>query len=153
MIGRKAFLSTTAAALAGGSAAAINSMNPMQGAMNFSMQAVFDDPNVDNEILGRDLRFRDMFALPSFMQVPEVPIVSDIRRARQYLDSPVIRAGAFHEYKGRTNDQLAGNLIDRGYSREFYPHSMVPYVPSVVKRDNLASGDMVFGQYNLRHGF
>lgn len=156
--------------------AAINSLNPMEGARDMAMNVAFSDKmtkgeDVDNMILGRNLRPREMFGgapwdnLPGFQQAYNAgnkvqhfkDAFSETSRSNfSYYDNinGVNQLSKSHQAKANVIEQAQNDVSSLGYTDDAYAAGLMdlPYAPRSRRSGVYAEGDMVMGLYNSRFG-
>lgn len=170
-----------AAAIPIGAGAAIYNQHPVQGAINNFEDMAFYDPyledagiqgrDVDNMILGRDIRFGDIFDLP-LVNDPRKWNVGGLPSMRQLEDAfapqNISNLASYNKVQDKTL-ALAANKYDTEYARAYGNDAPyrgggsdpywdqafgIPYtddgVNNSMTRGGAASGDIVFGMYNKR---
>lgn len=164
-VGRKSTL-----ALAGlGATAGIAGSNISEKSFDMYSEAMLGNAQVDRAILGTDIGWGTLVGLdPNPLHHIGIPPM-------QYIN-PTIIGDAFMDDGGRkASEQLAQRNVDEGVSRYPIPNSIYEYQASVQrtgvaadddyygynfpapvtrrrKRDYGATGDIVFGAYNMRMG-
>ena len=165
-IGKRSALKKTA--IAGGLLAAVGAGvaqgDPIQHSMNAAQEVAFGTDQIDNMILGADLRFRDFF--------PNVAGIGPGRTNALGLLNPKENAASmfsrrtfnkvpfnYSKINEEKNAQIAMQAAEypfqemgdeiRGYSQ--YAGSTFPQRSTTRSWDS-ASGDIVLGSYNLRRG-
>ena len=164
-LGKSSKLKKTA--MAGGLMAAVGygaaQGDPIQHTMNATQEAIFDTDQVDNMILGTDLRARDFF--PGFMGMtsvqgliqPKENVAGGPFSKRRFNKTPFSYSQVKQEQVDKINqsaaeypfDTVGGDNQQRGYSQN--PGSSFPQRMTNRSWDS-ATGDIVLGSYNLRRG-
>lgn len=171
----KGRLAAPVAAL-GAAALAIHGMHPIQGATNLALNVAFGDKqtngeDVDNMILGRDLRPREVFGgapwdnLPGLKQMHNFGVqvdnlkdaFSETNRANYgYYDTINGTNQLAKSYQARANvvSQARADVDTLGYTDDAYAAGLMdlPYAPKTRRSGVYAQGDMVMGLYNSRFG-
>jgi hypothetical protein len=142
--------------------------DPVHYGINAGFDAMFDSPDIDNMILGTDLRFRDF--IPSVGAIdPDTPferiIGDEASNAMDILrpkDNPAsIMSGRSINKQPFAYAQVDRNKINKSYKTAAntsydqqssrYPNSTFPQRMTSRQWDS-ATGDVVLGAYNLRRG-
>jgi hypothetical protein len=103
-------------------------------------------PQLDREILGEDIGLSDLFPIPGDIPGP----VGRFFRAADTLrmsNPTVIGDLGYRLDDHKYSRRVAERNVEQGYSDYPYPNSGYSYSPKVTN----ATGDIVFGAYNLRH--
>lgn len=163
-VGKAAWFKKTA--IAGGILAALGfgvaKGDPIQHTMNAAQETLFGTDQVDNELLGTDLRFRDFISLPFNVGVKSTVAgiltpkdnVASMFSGRSFNSVPFNYLKVDQEQVARINRNAALSSYTKGgeplgYSD--YPNSTFPQRMTNRSWDS-ASGDIVLGSYNLRRG-
>jgi hypothetical protein len=155
---------------------AIHSMHPVKGATDLALNMAFGDKqtngeDVDNMILGRDLRPRELFGgapwdnLPGFKQAYNMG-----NRVQSFKDafSPLALSNYSYydtingvnqlskSYQARASvvQSASSEVATLGYTDDAYAAGLMdlPYAPKTRRSGVYAQGDMVMGMYNSRFG-
>ena len=161
-----------------GAAMAVNSMNPSEGAVDMGLDLAYGTPEwdgaqADNLLIGRDVRFRELFGsiIPGNDLIPTTPHpIRDFRDAltAESLENAAAMTqldngqyvseawggdgtlGAGGGMRAQIATQAYSDFTEKGYVQDEFA-SMVSGNPYRRKHANTyASGDMVFGLYNGR---
>lgn len=161
-LGKSSKLKKTA--IAGGLMAAVGygvaQGDPIQHSMNATQEAIFGTDQIDNMILGTDLRARDFF--PGFMGMtsvqgliqPKENVAAGPFSKRRLNTVPFSYSKVNEEQVDKMNQSAAEYPFSpegspRGYSQN--PGSSFPQRMTNRSWDS-ATGDIVLGSYNLRRG-
>jgi len=140
--------------------------DPVHYGINAGFDAMFDSPDIDNMILGTDLRFRDFIPSVGAFEPPFKRILGDeASNAMDVLrpkDNPAsIMSGRSINKQALAYAQVDRNKINKSYKTEAntnydqqssrYPNSTFPQRMTSRQWDS-ATGDVVLGAYNLRRG-
>ena len=148
-------------AVTGGAAlAAISSANPMTGATNLALDMAFTTPTmqgseIDNTVLGHDIAPRMMF--PGFDYLSRTPKFIQDAVSPGRTDIPFTGGISIDEMKMALNPQTASyasRLNWKGQNKKVlsaYGDNPVRRMQQQTRQSMAyASGDMVFGMYNVR---
>jgi len=166
-LGKSSKLKKTA--IAGGLMAAVGygaaQGDPIQHSMNATQEAIFGTDQIDNMVLGTDLRARDFFPIPLPLRgrtsvagliAPKENVAGGFFSKRRLNKTPFSYSKVDKEQVNKMNQSEAeypfydvGNNQQRGYSQN--PGSTFPQRMTNRSWDS-ATGDIVLGSYNLRRG-
>ncbi len=126
-----------------GLVAGFASGNPINYAINSETDALYDDPNIDNNILGRDLRIRDFFPIgPNLME----GLTGNRMRLRD------INATTLGLASTDVSDVARRTAASNYTAQSSYRRGSIYPTKQVRRSGAYATGDVVLGSYNLRHG-
>ena len=125
-------------AAAAGSGLAIATSHPLDFATSTAFDTMMARPDMDNEVLGRDIKFRDLMFPSMASQDPSLWNSKTMGRAFQQPKNWELQA--------------AQRNVEDGYASLPYLGTTMPVRRSVSSSGVYASGDIVLGGYNLRHG-
>lgn len=140
--------------------------DPIHYGINAGFDAMFDSPDIDNMILGTDLRFRDFIPSVGAFEPPfkrilgeEASNAMDVIRPKENPAS--IMSGRSINRQALAYAQVDRNKINKSYrtaaetsyeqQSSRYPNSTFPQRMTSRQWDS-ATGDVVLGAYNLRRG-
>lgn len=152
-------------AIAGGLLAAfgygVAKGDPVQHAINATQEAVFGTDQVDNMLLGTDLRFRDFFPGPlGFGRTTALGLLYPKENVASMFSKRRLNGVPFNYLRANPDkvERLNRNAADASYDEDGrpvgysqYPSSNFPQRMTNRTWDS-ASGDIVLGSYNLRRG-
>lgn len=157
----------SAAAIPVGAGAAIASEHPLQKATNLAMDAAFYDPyleqdygirgsDIDNNLIGRDIGFGEML----FNPLTEAKNYSMLFKPQE-MGKAIENTLTANSNRDKSAKMMLDNFYNEsdnveniGRAKSPYWAGMygMPYQPAVTRGPTYASGNMVMGMYNGRHG-
>ncbi len=134
--------------------------DPIQHTMNATQEAIFDTDQIDNMILGTDLRARDFF--PGFMGMtsvqgliqPKENVAGGPFSKRRFNTTPF----SYNKVKKGQADGINQSAAEYPFSPEGSPRGYSQNQGSTFPQRmtnrswDSATGDIVLGSYNLRRG-
>lgn len=125
-------------------------------------EGVLGDPQADRAFLGRDIGFSAILPLPQVPTFGFTKPFQELSYINNYASSQTLGyVGAMNHYSdyngvegvNRFTQEVATGAVENGYQKDaYYPNSNYSYRPRTTRGNNGATGDIVFGSYNLRHG-
>lgn len=112
---------------------------------------------LDRAVLGQDVGLGALYPMPFDVRPSSLKRLGYVNpqtfQDLEYMDTQTFNRPDGSTYTAQPYEvRVARDAASNGYIDHSYPQMTTPYRPRVSRRNTNASGDIVFGSYNLRHG-